>query len=61
MQIALCDDNYIQVKFIEDYLRAQKIDVDYYDSGEALCALTATAASVTTLFFLISRCSPSRI
>lgn len=36
MQIALCDDNYIQVKCIEDYLRAQKIDVDYYDSGEAL-------------------------
>lgn len=36
MRIALCDDNYIQVKCIEDYLRAQKIDVDYYDSGEAL-------------------------
>ncbi len=36
MKIALCDDNYIQVKFIEDYLRAKKMDVDYYDSGEAL-------------------------
>lgn len=36
MKIALCDDNYIQVKCIEDYLRAKKMDVDYYDSGEAL-------------------------
>lgn len=36
MQIALCDDNYIQVRSIEDYLRAQGIDVDFYDSGEAL-------------------------
>lgn len=39
MKIALCDDEYIQVKFIEEYLRQRNDDIDYYESGEALvCA-----------------------
>lgn len=36
MIVAICDDNYTEVKGIEDYLNAHKIAVDIYDSGKSL-------------------------
>lgn len=36
MHVAVCDDTIIEVKIIEEHLKAQGIDVDLYDSGKAL-------------------------
>lgn len=36
MRCAICDDNIIEVKIIEERLKAEGITVDLYDSGKAL-------------------------
>ncbi len=38
MHVAVCDDHYMEVKMIEDYLTNQHIEVDHYESGEAIIA-----------------------
>lgn len=38
MLYAICDDQYIEVKTIEEHLKDKGIEVDIYDNGEALVA-----------------------